>query len=105
MTTQPHKCGPDGNMKSAPQYICELAVWGQRLEARVAELEANLESWENGCVCTDKSRAKAEAAERERIFGLLNNPSFVLTAAIHHDAEGKAWLGENFLACYLNPTK
>lgn len=104
MTTQPHECGPDGNMKSAPQYICELAVWGQRLEARVAELEANLESWENGCVCTDKSRAKAEAAERERIFGLLNNPSFVLTAAIHHDAEGKAWLGENFLACYLNPT-
>ena len=75
------------------------------LRARVAELEAKLESWENGCVCTDKSRAKAEAAERERIFGLLNNPSFVLTAAIHHDAEGKAWLGENFLACYLNPTK
>lgn len=40
MTTQPHECGPDGNWKSAPQYICELAVWGQRLEARVAELEA-----------------------------------------------------------------
>jgi len=39
MTTQPHECGPDGNMKLAPQYICELAVWGQRLEARVAELE------------------------------------------------------------------
>ena len=42
MTTQPHECGPDGNMKSAPQYICELAVWGQRLEARVAELEGTL---------------------------------------------------------------
>ena len=44
MLTQPHECGPDGNMKSAPQYICELAVWGQRLEARVAELEERLQA-------------------------------------------------------------
>lgn len=77
----------------------------RQAEECLNRLEAKLESWEVGCVCTDKSRAKVEAAERERIFGLLNNPSFVLTAAIHHDAEGKAWLGENFLACYLNPTK
>ena len=44
MTTMPHECGPDGNMKSAPQYICELAAWGRKMEARVAELETALGS-------------------------------------------------------------
>ena len=43
MTTQPHECELDGKMKPASQYICELAAWGQKLEARVAELECHVE--------------------------------------------------------------
>ena len=42
MTTQPHECDESGRLKPAAQYICELAAWGQKLEARIAELEAVL---------------------------------------------------------------
>ena len=53
MTTMPHECGPDGNMKSAPQYICELAAWGRKMEARIAELESGIKialaEIEGGC--------------------------------------------------------
>ena len=41
ITTQPHECGDDGQLKPAAQYICELALWGQRLEREVALLRTD----------------------------------------------------------------
>ena len=49
------------------------------------------------------SAVRGAEAERERIIGILNRPSLVLTAAVHYQADGAAWLGEAFLAEYLKP--
>lgn len=96
---------------SLDAFISSLEAWGKQgwdcaegLEAErktmfpIGTVTRTIEDW-----AAMVEQGKRE--ERERIFGLLNTPSFVLTAAIHHDAEGKAWLGENFLACYLNHIK
>lgn len=82
-------------MSEGPLYPHHFVM---ELKARIAELEDIVSSQRN-------TTEIAVESERERIFGLLNTPSHVLTAAMHYTGEGKAWLSENFLACYLKPTQ
>lgn len=57
------------------------------------------------CAWANEGNAVMSAveAERERIIGILNRPSKILTAALHFTANEEAWLGEAFLANYLAP--
>ena len=73
-----------------------------RLHARVTELETQL-----NCLmmvsCDPVAAESQRTYERERIIGILNTPSALFGAAVHWCEDGSAWLGECFLAAYLNP--
>jgi len=69
----------------------------------IRDLRDQIEALEDVVSSQSCTIDRAVEAERERIIGILNNPSLVLTAAIHYSGNGAAWFGENFLAEYLKP--
>jgi len=65
--SQPSECDEEGKLKPASRYICELALWGQKLKIRTIALEAELKlNDEVDTDCRNLLCEERDAAERVR---------------------------------------